>query len=337
MIRIDKEEVIASLNLRKFGAAGWYQDKNKECPWCHKAGKIGILFIEDQNSALCHCMRCSTKTSLFNYLKEIGRLDLVKGDYEKSIKIKLTELIKEEEIKEKEEEVKKVPLPRKLVPLINDPYLDQRGFQEYHYKEYEPSETKFFLEKDLWNYTIFKLKQEGEVVAWLARSQYSKEWHKKNLKEAKEKGIKPVLRYENSRTDFTKILGGYDNITDKTEILFLVEGLFDSVGIDNLLKTWEDETVKCCFLFGNSVSVHQIELIKRKPSIKSVILMLDDSTVPQSKSAGLLLSKHFNTKIAHLTRPGIDPNDMDLDYLIEILDHLDDPINFYVNKIPQRW
>lgn len=336
MIRIDKEEVIESLNLRKFGSQNWYQNKNIQCPWCQKNGdKVGILFTED-NSGLVHCLRCGTKTSLYNYLKKIDRLDLVKGDYENSIKIKLTALVKEE-VKEEDTPIKKVPLPRKLVSLVNDPYLASRGFTDYHYKEYEPSETKFFLEKDLWNYTIFKLKMNGEVVAWLARSRYSKEWHKQNLKEAKEKGIKPLLRYENSRTDFTKLLGGYDNITDKTETLFLVEGLFDSVGVDNLLRTYDDESIRCCFLFGNSVSEKQIELIKKKPSVKTIILMLDDSTVPQSKAAGLLLAKHFDTKIAHLTRPGVDPNDMDLDYLIEVLDKLEDPINFYVDKIPQRW
>lgn len=338
--RVDKDEVIAGLNLKKFGAAGWLHNKSIPCPWCGRGGeKLGIKFSEDGHSAVCHCYYCSTKKGLYDYLKEIDRLDLIKKGYENSITTKLTELVSESEpVSEQDsEQAKKVSLPRKLEPLENYPYLDDRRFLDYHYKEFEPSMTNFFLEKHLENYIIFKLKMNGEVVAWLARSQHSKEWHRKNLKEAKEKGIKPKLRYENSRTDFTKLIGGYDYITDKTEVVILVEGLFDSVGVDNLLQTPEDETVRCCFLFGNSISKEQIHLLKKKPSIKTVILMFDDSTENQSKSAGLMLAKHFNTKIAHLTKPGVDPGDMDIDYLNQLLDNLEDPINFYVNKIPQRW
>ena len=241
-----------------------------------------------------------------------------------------------EEVKE-DLKVRKVSLPKKLEPVINFPYLDERGFLPWHYKEFEPSITNSILERDLKNYIIFKLKMEGEVVAWLARSQHSYEWHKKELEEAKKVGRKPKLRYENSRTDFTKIVGGYDDITENTKTVILVEGLFDKVGIDNILDTPNDETTRCCFLFGNSISKEQIELLKLKKSIETVILMFDDGTEMQSKSAGLMLSPHFYTKIAHLTRPGVDPGDMDLEYFIEIIDHLEDPLEYYVSKIPKRW
>lgn len=339
MKRIDKEEVIAGLSLKRFGTQGWMQNKTIPCPWCGRGGeKLGIKF-SDKGGGVCNCYYCGSKKSIFEYLEKIGREDLIKQGYENSVKYgnKLTSLVEEEEKEEENLEVKKVSLPKKLEPLKNHPYLDDRGFTDRHYKEFEPSVTNFFLEKDLENYIIFKLKMDQEVIAWLARSQHSYEWHKQDLEKAKKIGRKPKLRYENSRTDFTKILGGYDFITDKTEIVFLVEGLFDKVGIDNLLHTEEDEMIQCCFLFGNSVSKEQIALLKRKPSVHSIVLMLDDGTEQQSKSAGLLLAKHFKTKIAHLTRPGVDPNDMDLDYLNEVLDRLEDPINFYVNKIPKRW
>lgn len=335
MIRIDVDEVKSELNLTLFGAQGWLTDKDSGCPFCGRKGKWGVIL--NPHGGVCHCWYCNAKKSVYDYLKAVNRLDLILTTYQTTATSKLTELFPEEEEVTESLDVKKVELPRRLEPFINYPYLDDRGFLPYHYEEFEPSYTNFFLEKSLAGYIIFKLKMNGEIVAWLARSQFSYEWHQQELENARKTGRKPKLRYENSRTDFTKIVGGYDHITDNTETVILVEGLFDSVGIDNLLNTPEDESIRCCFLFGKSISREQIQLLKLKKSVKNIILMFDDGTEAQSKNAGLMLSKHFNTKIAHLTRPGVDPGDMDLDYLIYLLDHLEDPINFFVGKIEKRW
>lgn len=115
-----------------------------------------------------------------------------------------------------------------------------------------------------------------------------------------------------------------------------MEGLFDKVGIDNLLQLWDCNSLKCVFTFGNSISREQISYLERK-GIKNVILMYDDATVEESKSAGLMLGKKFNTKIAYLYKSGIDPGDMDMDYLDDVLNNLYDPINFYVSKIKKLW
>lgn len=335
-MRIEVDEVIGALGLKRFGAQGWLTNKDRDCPFCGRGGKNGLML--NPNGGVYHCWYCNAKKPLKEYLKAIDRMDLAKFSYEKSIKEKLFSVAPEEEMSEEENlKARKVEMPQRLQPLVNDSYLNERGFKEHHYNQFEPSFTSFFMEKDLHNYIIFKLKMNGEEVAWLARSRYSYEWHKRNLEESKESGKKPKLRYENSKTDFTKIVGGYDNVTDKTEIVILVEGLFDSIGIDNLLCTEEDESIRCCFLFSNSISREQILLLKKKPSLHTVIVMFDDNTEEQSKSAGLMLSKHFNTKIAHLTRKGVDPNDMDIKYFNEVMDKLEDPINFYVNKKPQRW
>lgn len=336
---IDKDEIIAALDLKRFGSQGWFQSKKKvPCPWCGRGGeKFGIRFNELGNSFVCHCFYCGTKKNAYEYLKVIDRTDLLKFNYEASIKTKLTQLVEEKEEVKEDLKVRKVSLPKKLEPVINFPYLDERGFLPWHYKEFEPSITNSILERDLKNYIIFKLKMEGEVVAWLARSQHSYEWHKKELEEAKKVGRKPKLRYENSRTDFTKIVGGYDDITENTKTVILVEGLFDKVGIDNILDTPNDETTRCCFLFGNSISKEQIELLKLKKSIEAVILMFDWNTIPQSKSAGLMLARHFYTKIATIKKEGADPGDISLEDLIEILDTLEDPINYYVSKHESRF
>lgn len=66
------------------------------------------------------------------------------------------------------------------------------------------------------------------------------------MERAKETGTKPHLRYENSiGTNFTKILGGFDELSSSVKDVIIVEGLFDKVGIDNLLQLWDCNSLKC--------------------------------------------------------------------------------------------
>lgn len=335
-MRIDVEQLKEELNLTPFGALGWLTDKNSNCPFCEGKGKWGLMI--NPNGGVFHCWKCGGKTSLYNYLKQIDRLDLSKVAYEKSIKKTSLSRITKDEEKTEEEEIKEVVLPKRTKLLSKDKYLDDRGFKKYHYDEFEPCYTDFFLEKKLHNYIIFKMKNNGKLVGWLARSRRSKEWHKQNLKDSKEKGARLVLRYENSAgTDFSKIVGGLDEIIEgKTKTVITVEGLFDKINIDNLLRLYECDEIKCLFTFGNSISKEQVSLIESK-GVEQVILMYDDNTINQSKSAGFVISDKIETKIAHLTRTGIDPGDMDIEYLEEVLSKLEDPINFYVNKIDRKF
>lgn len=331
MIRVDKSEVISELNLTKFGSQGWLQDKNGNCPFCGKTKKWGIHFNEAGNSFVFHCWKCNTKVSTYAFLKQLDRLDLIKSSYENSIKSNYVELISDNEEESKNEDFafKKVMLPLKLKRIQEDTYLNERGFKLWHYDEFEPSFTCSSLERKLKDYIVFKIKMNSNVVAWLARSRHTKEWHTKNLEESKKKGIKPQLRYENSRTDFTKILGGYDNLTDKTDMVIIVEGLFDYIGIDNKLGLHDLDEIKCVFTFGNSISKEQINLLLKK-KVKKVILMYDPDKPEQIKSSGLILQKYFDTKLALLTDKKKDPGDATTTELLNSLENLIDPINFRI-------
>ena len=172
---------------------------------------------------------------------------------------------------------------------------------------------------------------DGKTIAWLARSRHSKEWHEMNLRKAKEKGIKPKLRYENSKTDFTKILGGYDDISEKTQVVIIVEGLFDYIGLDSKLNLRGDESIRCVFTFGNSISKEQISFLRKK-KIERVILMYDPDKPDQIKSSALNLQKSFETKIALLKDIRKDPGNATCEELLDALDNLIDPINFRVLK-----
>lgn len=64
---------------------------------------------------------------LKKFLEKIGRKDLIKQDYENTVKMqKLTPLIDDEE-EETTEEIKECTLPKKLEYIDKDEYLDKRG------------------------------------------------------------------------------------------------------------------------------------------------------------------------------------------------------------------
>lgn len=330
-MKIDFDKIEKEFSLTNFGQKGWKHNKKMCCPWCGREGKFGFLKVK--NSGIVNCFFCEEgKTSLFNYLKQIDRLDLVSSSPEISIESKIVSLKPVEERVE-ESEIVEVKMPRKTQPLVGDKYLDNRNFLPEHYESFEPSYTEYFLEKKLHNYIIFKIKQEGRLVSWLARSRYDYSWHKENLKKAKLGEESLVLRYRNSDgTEFDKVLGGYDDITSNTTTVILVEGLFDKVGVDSTLQLFDNETVRCCFTFGNKVSENQINLLKKKKGVKSVILLYDYGTIKQSKNYALKLNRHFDTKVA-IPDTEDDPGDMTFDQMISVLSNLQTPIEFYANNL----
>ena len=333
-MRIDKDEIIQALSLKPFGASGWWSNNKEEaCPWCKKGDKWGIIFNDETRGATYHCQRCGQKTNLYGYLKEIGRLELIKGRYESSLKeTKLLKIFSETKKKDVELPHEEVELPKKLQRLEDDPYLNERNFLPCHYEQFEPSFTDYFLEKKFQGYTIFKLKMNGVIVAFLSRSTRSKEWHNQNLKDFKNKSAPLQLRYINSGADFVSIVGGYDDIIQgETKTVIIVEGIFDKVNIDKLLHLNETPDIKCIFTFGNSISKKQIDLLKEK-DVESVILMYDPDANTLKKGVGLTLARHFETKVAFLKKEGVDPGDMTLSYLTEVLSScLKNPMDYYLS------
>ena len=227
-MKFDLETVKQELNLKKFGQKGWLSDKKAPCPWCGREGKLGFLFTKD--SGIVNCFYCEEgKTSFYNFLKKVDRLDLWAKDPQISLTrgiVTIQSLLEERESGNTLNELEEIKMPIGSKPLVNDPYLNSRKFSDHHYKLFDPSYTNSFLHKNLNSYIIFKIKQEGKLVSWLARSQKSYEWHKENLRKSKLGLEKLQLRYRNSDNSFfDRMLGGYDDITDNTETVIIVEGL----------------------------------------------------------------------------------------------------------------
>lgn len=330
---IDKDELIAELNLRPFGQKGWMTSKG-DCPYCGKGGKNALIFTEDGHSAIYHCFKCGMVKSVRDYLVKINRKDLITNEYRMSKKsVNLTPLIKEEEEVE-EKGLKEARLPIGLTKLVNDPYLDSRHFLKEHYDEFEPSRTTSILEEKLskHDYIVFKIKEKDKVVAWLARSRYDKKWHDDNREKYKEGKCDLVLRYMNSQDGFSHILGGYNFIGDRTETVILVEGLFDKVNVDYLMNLTFNDEVACCFTFGKKISPGQLKQL-RNTSVKTIILMYDEDALRESKENSIRLSKFFDVKVCRIKDKDIDPGNMTLDYLQKTLDGMEDPLNFYLNNL----
>lgn len=343
-MRYDKERIISEFNLSPFGAQGWLTNKDMPCPFCGKMGKWGVIFNQD-GRATFHCWKCPRKVSVFEFLKKIGRLDLTKRSYS----VKLNELedcpkIGELQVEhskwmdsdesEAKQELKPVVLPLRIKPLVDDPYLDSRGFKKEHYEEFEPSYTDTPLEPKLKNFIIFKMKVDGVCVAWWARSRYSKEWHKHNLEAYKRHEEDLVLRYRNSENNFQDLLGACDGLIEgKTETVILVEGIFDYIGICNLLSLKEKDWLKCCFTFGNSIGNGQIDMLLKK-KIKNIILLYDYGTIKESKEAALRMRDLFESVwVAAIRTPGVDPGNISIEELTEVLENVEDPLNFYLGKL----
>jgi len=330
-MRINKDKVIEELGLKYFGAKGWMSSDETACPVCGRKDKFGILFTP--TGGVTHCFyNCSDNMSLGKYLRHIKREDLILYEREVSIGIKLP-TIEIEEVEE--EELPEVKLPKGYIRTYFDKYLNTRNFRSYQYEQFEVGTTTHFLEKKLHNYLIFVLKQQGRAVGWLARSKYSKEWHKENLENFK-LGLCPlVLRYKNSTgTDFERIIGGYDEITDNTHTVIAVEGLFDKTNISNLLKTNLSEELKVIFTIGDSFTTSQIKLLKQT-KVRRVILMYDPNTTEQSMRYSMELSRHFDVDVCCIEDEGIDPGNMTENYLNELLLKYKNFMYFYTSKIPK--
>lgn len=330
---MDQRKIISEFSLKPFGVKGWFTNQKLVCPWCGKSGKLGFLF---EGKGVVHHLKCGNKHSLYRYLKDIDRLDLW-GNEPQTVKIKPIEPIKKIFNKIEEKPLPQKSLPIGFKPIENSDYLNSRGFLKEHYDLFEPGITSVVSKlKD--NYIIFKMKHGDRVVGWVARSVLSKSWHEENLKNFKEGKSRLMLRYENSsNTDFSKIVGGFNDITPNTDTIIGVEGLFDKVGVDNKLELYQQENVRCCFFFGNHITENQILLIRRNfPNVKYFYLLFDYNTEDESKRTGGFLLNYFDTYIARIPWENEDPGSIDRERLLLVLEEARSVVDFQSGIIKNK-
>lgn len=333
MAKVNRDKLVKDLKLKPFGQKGWLSNQEIKCPQCGRTGKIG--FNINKPPGVVHCFICEYSQSIITYLKSIDRSDLYSFEKTISIEDKIGEIDSKYKNKDIERiSLEEIEMPRGFKRIYENEYLRNRGYTDEQFKKYSVGITNHFLEKRLKNYLIFPIVQKQHIVAWLARSTKSYEWHSENLKKYKRGECALRLRYINSNQDFSKILGGLDELTENTKIVIITEGFFDKLNIDRLLGLYNQEEVKCVCTFGNTVKMPQISLLQEcSPNTNTIILMYDAETIRQTKQYGLILSKKYKVKVAELKDAEIDPGNISFKKLEEVLCNLKDILYFYTNRI----
>jgi Zn ribbon nucleic-acid-binding protein len=334
MIKLNRDKIIKEFNLIPYGAKGYLRSDDCPCPDCSFSEKFGILFLND--GGVVKCMRCGYATSLIKYLINEDKRELLEFDESISIHEQIPEL--KEDIDEEKEELPEVEMPRGFKRITHDDYLEGRNWEPWQYEQFEVGVTNHFLERKHHHQIVFTIRQKGRKVAYLCRSRLEYDWHKQNLKEFKEGEAYLKLRYDNSQnTDFSSILGGFDEITKNTHTVILVEGLFDKANIDRLMGLHLQEEIKCCFTFGDTLNDDQIDLLAEfKNTIELTILMYDYATISQMQEYSCKLHRLFEVKIAEITDEEIDPGNMTKGYLVKLLQNLKNFLYFYAGRINKK-
>lgn len=331
MRRVNKDKMISEFNLKYFGAKGWMHSEDLPCPFCGKKDKFGVMFNDD-GKFVYHCFKCDKKGSVRSLLEKIGRKDLIMSDGDDAYEVRqaVDASLKYSQKKDDDLACEEVKIPLAFKVLEHDDYLEGRGWEPWQYQLYHAGTS---IDPRLKNKIVFLLYENGKVIGYLARSRYSKEWHKENLRKFKEGKAQLCLRYDNSRaTKFERVVGGIDEIIEgKTCTVILVEGIMDKANTDKVLHLNESPEVKCCFTFGCKLSHAQMEKLYRK-GVKTVILMYDPGTIQQVKSASLMLSKKFDIFIGEL-KGDKDPGEMTFEDFESVFSRMSTPWQYYADRL----
>ena len=317
-VNISKSELLSLLSGVKQSGENEYQCT---CPFCGKQKHFYIGF--DQKHYPWSCKKCQEDGNVFRLLKHLGVL----SDYlHKSID--LTKLVKLGTLNECEVEdvvlfEPEKKLPKNFTRIYSNEYLKSRGFLVNDFYQYEVGLT--FNNKKYDNYVIFPIREDGIVKGYVGRSVFDKnECESMN-----------ILRYNNSKkTNFSNLLYGYNEITKKTKIVIIVEGIFDKIKVDRVLNLNSQDDIKCICSFGNKISSSQILKLKCT-NIVEVILFYDLDAINEMKGNALKIQKHFNLSISCIV-DGKDPDESSSNMIFSALQNNQDFKKFYYDKCNGR-
>ena len=283
-----------------------------DCPLC---GKEQHFYIS-RKTQMWDCKKCHEYGSIYKLLRLIDKTYLLAGstieekERIESIREMTQELVSNDDTELSELPVKKMPVGWK-VSAKSTKYLLSRGITPEDCKRYNIGATDMFRKYE--NYVLIPVYDGGEIRGFLGRYGDSKVPDNK-------------LRYNNSiGTEFSELLFGYDEITDNTNTVILVEGCFDKIAVDKVLHLWDGEEVKCVCTFGKKISDKQIKKLMLK-GVTNVILLYDFDAVKEIKKYGLELEKYFVTSITYTNKKDID--ECSEDEALEVFTQLKRPKEF---------
>ncbi len=308
------------------------QDKKyvyADCPVCGK-DEFYLLFLEDNQP--CGCSRgkkCGWKGNIFTLLKLLGKSTEFVQDRDVNVFKKLESNLGEK-ILDLNLELPQINPPMLWKRVHEDEYLRSRGFEDADFEKYEVGRSA--IKKD---YVTFLVRQKGLLVGYIGRSERSKVWIDQYNARQKEKGSEHIYpRYDNSVSDFAKMLFGYDElVTNVTTDVILVEGIFSKAKTDNNLQLNSSDEIKCCATFGAKISPEQIELLRLK-GVKNVWLWFEADVLKSVKQSAAKLFSYFNVKVSYLKDK--DPNDIGPEEAMQLLEEAKGYSDFNVSYVSNK-
>lgn len=287
-----------------------------DCIFC---GKEGHMYVS-KKTQLFDCKKCGEYGSVYKLLKQLDKTYLLEGST-----IELRETIQSlrnqiEEDDEDETNFKDLPIVKMpvgwKVSSSSTEYLKSRGITSEDCIRYNIGSTNLYRKYQ--NYVLIPIYDDGAIKGFVGR------YGSKNVPYDK-------LRYNNSgNTKFSCLLFGYDEITENTSTVILVEGIFDKIAVDKTLSLWDSEEIKCVCTFGKKISNEQSKKLMLK-GVTNIILLYDFDAIKDIKKYGLELEKNFITSITYTTKKDID--ECSRHEALEVFSHLQKPRNFNTDVI----
>ena len=218
--RIADSDLRDILEIEKETRTGQYICR---CPFCGKESHFYINKVTQKFD----CKKCGEVGNIYKLLRFLEKTYLLGGatieavETIESVREMLASELESNELTLTQLPEIKMPVGWKVLKKSN-PYLIGRGITPELCERYEFGTTKMFRKYD--NYILIPIRDNGEVRGFVGR------YGSKKVPDGK-------LRYNNSiGTQFSQLLFGYDEITQNTNTVILVEGVFDKIAVDILEK-----------------------------------------------------------------------------------------------------
>mgnify|MGYP003669913357 FL=1 len=307
-----------------------------KCPWCSKQDHFYVQRSTDKvdkkgNNATGNftCKKCGEGGRIKKLLWKLGLQHLITTKSSGNIFEKLGKIEKRLKKKDFDDSFSSAEPPYGYKRVKHHWYLEQRGITKEQYEIYNVGTTKIMSKwKD---YIFFIVRDEGKDVAWVARHTADRDWINEENAKRTEQGKRKLLRYENSTNDLSKLLLGYDEITENTVTVIAVEGAFSKVAVDKKLKLYNNEKIKCVCTFGKSLSPIQFRKIKGK-GVQKLIIMYDGDALGDIKK----YLEDYSSKIdLYGTRlpDDKDPDDVSLKVLLEAIRNKKRPLDYKMTEL----
>ncbi len=286
-----------------------------DCPFC---GKEKHFYINIRTQ-LWDCKHCGESGNIYKLLVQVGKTYLLQGKtVVETSTIKKIRDVDEETDTVPDITVKEIGMPAgwKVFDRGND-YLRSRGITNEEARRYRFGGTK--LLSSLRNYVTVPIMDCNKTCGYISR------YANKHIPDG-------VLRYNNSNgTDFAKLLFGYDDIImDRTQTVIIVEGVFDKIAVDRVLRLWWCCEVKCVATFGKKISDTQIYKLTLK-HVRNVVLLYDIDAIKEIRKYAEVLNGYFNTTVTFTQKKDID--ECTEEEALQVFRHTQKPAEFNQNVI----